>query len=189
MPNPDKKRGHSELDEDNITSGKRQKTQQHENFEGMCNEDEEDGIPYKGKQIRATWLPGIYAILKTFSESRTENKAVVCGICEQDINIDVFGEEVYDEDLHYKNSSRPHIDHYNLVWSARLTSIETRAKKGNWDVEQYKNEIRKVFNSPGLQLAHKRCNLVKGDKKGVSSGFYDKCRGDIGLHVTKKLGE
>ena len=122
------KRGSSEISTDNIESGKRQKTLKHDSYEGMCDEDEKDGIPFNGKQIRATWLPGIYDILKKYSETRAKNKALVCGICDGDIPIDVFGEEIYDKELHYTNSSRPHIDHYDQVWSGRLTSIEAKAK-------------------------------------------------------------
>jgi hypothetical protein len=147
-------------------------------------DDEPESIPYKNVECRPSWHSGIYGILKKFSEQNYKGK-LICGICGEDIPIDIRGFEITAPELKYKNPGRPHIDHYNLVWSARKGPIDSAAQKGNWDAFKYKTNLRKVFNEPFLQLAHKVCNLKKGDTKGVTNTFYDKCSGELDVYLKK----
>lgn len=151
----------------------------------MDKSDVPEGIPYKGVLVRPSWYSGIYDILANFSKKREKGK-IMCGICSESIKVDIDGDEVYHPDLHYKNPGRPHIDHYNLVWSARLKKIDLANKGGTWGVGKYKSKLREAFNSPGLQIAHKQCNLKKGDAKNVTNGFYDKCTGEIIIYLNSK---
>lgn len=147
-------------------------------------DDEPESIPYKNVECRPSWHSGIYGILKKFSEQNYNGK-LMCGICGEQIQVGGDGFEITDKNLGYKNPGRPHIDHYNLVWTARKRPIDLAAKKGNWDAAKYKVKLRQVFNQPGLQLAHKVCNLKKGDTKGVYLDLYDQSSGVLDLYLNK----
>jgi len=144
-----------------------------------------ESIPYKNKECRPTWLPGIYDLLVAHSKKLYKGQ-IVCGICGEDIAVDGGGNEITDPKLGYKNTGRPHIDHYKMVWTARKKQVDTLCSKGNWGPGKYSNALREAFNSPYLQIAHKQCNLKKGDTKDVTNLKYDKCCGEIQLIVDKR---
>lgn len=114
-------------------------------------------LTYKGRQVRFSFYPKLRK--KLMAQNRAANNGeLICPHCQEEIELDQNGKEVWDSKSGKTHKTAPPIDHHNPSWKKRLAALE----KKNLSVDAFAQQGRELYNAPELRILHMKCNSSIG---------------------------
>lgn len=112
----------------------------------------------QSNRIGVSWAKGLREQL---TAHQTDKQGLKCAICYKVIKTDGQGRIAYTSKSGKIHIERPPIDHFNPDWADRLRSLEKMPAYINANLPAKKTLLQKLYNSPGLRITHRGCNLTK----------------------------